>query len=71
MFRALIKECREVVGENALNPDMHRDAVKALLKARGAWTKRGRNPNKAQEQNPLMWNDIEEFGSRGRTFGRW
>jgi len=36
MFGELIKECRQVLGENALDPDLHRNSVKALEKERRA-----------------------------------
>lgn len=76
MFRGLIQECRQHLVENALNPDMHRDAVKALENEKRAQIPamkstpkiRGRNTLKPQTMTSRGWRDIEEFGSPGRRF---
>ena len=75
MFRDLIQECRAIV-ENALNPDLHRDAVRALRRERQAQIPelrskekiRGRNTKKPQVMSPRGWRDVEEYGSPGRRF---
>lgn len=76
MFRELIQECRHAVLENALNPDLHRDAVRAIARERNSQIPdlrsrekiRGRNTKKPQVMSPRGWKDVEEYGSPGRRF---